>query len=378
MKAAFFFDTFLIKNNNDYYGMTLTYDFFKTRYLKYYDEIIVSTRYKRLQDENGNIDGYNKTNGKNVIVRPIKNYKKISDGIIKKKKIEEEIYNIISECDVVIIRLPSMIGSIACKVCKENNKDYLVEVVACAWDGYMYHNNKMGKIVAPYMFLKTRRCVRNAPKVLYVTEKFLQKRYPTNGKAIYCSDVIIKEINQDEINKRIKKIENLGGDIKIGTVANVNLKYKGQQYVIMALSRLPRSFKYYLVGNGNNRRLINIAKKYKVEDRVFFLGSLEHDKVFNFLDNIDLYIQPSFLEGLPRSLIEAMSKGLPCIGSSVGGIPELLPKKYLFKAGRYKQIEKLLRNLDKAEMSKMCLENYKKSINFRKKNLEEKRKEFYM
>ena len=39
MKAAFFFDTFLIEDNKNFFGMTLTYDFFKNRYLKYFENI---------------------------------------------------------------------------------------------------------------------------------------------------------------------------------------------------------------------------------------------------------------------------------------------------------------------------------------------------
>ena len=46
MKALFVFDTVLLKENENYIAMTLTYDFFKDRYLKYYDQIIVSTRCK--------------------------------------------------------------------------------------------------------------------------------------------------------------------------------------------------------------------------------------------------------------------------------------------------------------------------------------------
>ena len=57
--------------------------------------------------------------------------------------------------------------------------------------------------------------------------------------------------------------------------------------------------------------------------------------MLEWLSKYDLYVQPSHTEGLPRALIEAMSVGLPCIGSRVGGIPELLSDIALFKAKNF-------------------------------------------
>jgi hypothetical protein len=179
LKALFIFDTVLVKNKDNFYGMTLTYDFFKNRYLKFYDEITVSVRFKNIQDVTGNIDGYKITNGENVTVKPIENYREIPDAIFKRKKVEQELLNVIQKADIVIIRMPSVLGVLACKLCDKLNKKYLIEVVACAWDGYVNHTNWAGKLIAPIMFLEVRKCIKKAPKTLYVTDKFLQKRYPS-------------------------------------------------------------------------------------------------------------------------------------------------------------------------------------------------------
>lgn len=381
MKAAFLFDTFLIQENNNYYGMTLTYEFFKERYLKYYDEILVSTRSQKINSENGNITGYKITNGDKVTVKPIKSYNNILDGIIKRKKIKEEITKILDECDIAIIRLPSMIGNLACEVCKKINKKYIVEMVACAWDGYVNHHNKFGKVIAPYMFLETRKKVKNAPTVLYVTEKFLQQRYPTKGKGYSCSDVIIEKPDNMILEKRLKHIENNDKIIKLGTVANVGLKYKGQEFVIKALYTLKKqgknNYRYYLVGNGDNKYLKNIVKKYRLENEVIFMGSLKHKEVFDFINNIDIYIQPSLQEGLPRALIEAMSRACPCIGSNAGGIPELLDQENIFNKRDYKKLCNILTRLNKKDLKNMATNNFLKVKKYSKEVLEKQRNMIY-
>ena len=46
------------------------------------------------------------------------------------------------------------------------------------------------------------------------------------------------------------------------------------------------------------------------------MGGVPHNKIFQLLDDIDLYIQPSLQEGLPRSVVEAMSRACPIIGQA--------------------------------------------------------------
>ena len=287
---------------------------------------------------------------------------------------------------MVIIRLPSMLGNIACDLCKKEKKKYLIEMVACAWDGYINHTNNAGKLVAPYMFFYTRKNVKNAKNVLYVTNKFLQDRYPTKGNSISCSDVVLPIQNQQTLTKRLEKIDKYDENqtLELCTVANVGLKYKGQEYVIRALSKIINSknknrykYKYYLVGNGNCTRIKKIIAKYKLEDNVIILGSLPHDKVFEVLDNIDIYIQPSLVEGLPRALLEAMSRACPAIGSNAGGITELLDSKCIFPKKKVDKLVNILINLDKERLINMAKYSFYKAEKYEVKQLEIKRDNFY-
>tara|TARA_R110000868_G_scaffold4155_20_gene25448 strand:+ start:7288 stop:8478 length:1191 start_codon:yes stop_codon:yes gene_type:complete len=68
--------------------------------------------------------------------------------------------------------------------------------------------------------------------------------------------------------------------------------------------------------------LHNVVRWQKLENRVTFHGW--RDDVLDALDLADIYVLPSFTEGVPRSIVEAMALGKPVIATDVGGVPELL------------------------------------------------------
>lgn len=70
------------------------------------------------------------------------------------------------------------------------------------------------------------------------------------------------------------------------------------------------------------QELRNVVGWQEIGERVSFHGW--RDDVLNALDAADVYVMPSFTEGVPRSIVEAMALGKPVIATRVGGIPELL------------------------------------------------------
>lgn len=109
----------------------------------------------------------------------------------------------------------------------------------------------------------------------------------------------------------------------------------------------------------------------------YLFGSIEHDKIFKFLNDMDIYVQPSLQEGLPRAVLEALSMGLPVIGSKTGGIPEIVRKKDIFKKRNVKQIVNILENIDKNELEEMSKYSFEKIKEFDVEKLDKIRKEFY-
>ena len=132
-----------------------------------------------------------------------------------------------------------------------------------------------------------------------------------------------------------------------------------------------------MAGSGDEPTLRKLAESLGVSEQVVFEGRLAHDKMFAWLDDMDLYIQPSLQEGLPRAVVEAMSRGLPALGAKTGGIPELLGEKYIFARKGVDDIARLLPAVSKEEMLTMARNNFEHAKNFQKELLEKKRYDFY-
>ena len=182
----------------------------------------------------------------------------------------------------------------------------------------------------------------------------------------------------DDKNIKYKEFKTI---LNLGTVGNVELKYKGQIYVLKALRKLNKinkKYHYYMIGGGNKTRLLNYVKKYKMERDVTFIDNIPHEQVLKELMNIDIYIQPSLQEGMPRALIEAMSVGCVCVGSNAGGIPELLSDKYIFKKRKYMHLVKIIKMLETASLKEISIENHHRATDFNRDKLDEKRRRFYM
>jgi glycosyltransferase involved in cell wall biosynthesis len=290
--------------------------------------------------------------------------------------------SVVDKVDLVVGYVPALNAEVAELIARKKGKKYLAFVVACVWDGLSRQDWKR-KIAAPYRFLLNRKVLKHSDYALYVTNKFLQSRYPTDGTSIGLSDVEILPVSDDILAKRLKKIDNKNGNIiKLATTGHVENGLKGQKYVINALKILKDkglpNYEYLLIGGGNPDRLRKYAEKLGVADQVHFLGKMPHEEVFKILDDIDIYVHPSQVEGLPRSVIEAMSRAIPCVGSNVGGIPELIDANCLFKKKSATAIVETLISITADDLKKQAIRNFKESKNYSKDTLDARRKAFYL
>jgi glycosyltransferase involved in cell wall biosynthesis len=99
---------------------------------------------------------------------------------------------------------------------------------------------------------------------------------------------------------------------------------KGVQDLLCAFLNIGRSdLRLRIVGDGNYRsQLEQYAKDWGIEDRVKFYG--ERKDVIDILEESDIFVNPSYSEGLPTSVMEAASVGLPIVATDVGGTREII------------------------------------------------------
>lgn len=298
----------------------------------------------------------------------------------RRREIRQIITRSITPERAVIIRVPSESGTIAARFCRRIGKPFLAEAVGCPWDSLTHHSLR-GKVLAPDAWLRMRWCMRHAPYAVYVTNAFLQRRYPTRGISAAVSDVELAPADAAVLARRLEKIRTHSGKFVLGTAAAVNVAFKGQRYVIEALARLKAAgrtdVEYRLAGGGDPTALRELAQRLGVAEQVVFVGSLPHDAVFSWLDGLDLYIQPSLQEGLPRALIEAMSRGLPAFAAHTGGMPELLGDACIFAKKDVCGIVRLLDACTPERMAAMAECNFAAAQAFEKETLARKRTQFY-
>lgn len=296
--------------------------------------------------------------------------------------IYSQIRKVLENADFCYLR-SGIAASFAGSICRNRRIPYMAIVNEDVFMNLWMHPNKIFKLFAYPLSWMTHRMIKKANYACYVTQTYLQNRYPCKGPMCGCSDIEFLELDEAYLNKRIERIEEIASPLVLGTVGSVSARLKGQDTVIRVLANLKKkgivSFRYELVGSGNPQRLSTLAKELCVEDLVKFKGPFSHDDVLKWFETIDIYIHPSHSEGLPRTILEAMTKATPCICTKVGGIPELIDQKFLFdyNGNEVEDLSNLLLNMSAQQMREEAKKNHKHSYNYNPAVLERKRAEFF-
>lgn len=280
-------------------------------------------------------DKLNKISNENIYFKPVKG---VSFSSVFTKYFFKNITIVLQEikkADALIVRLPSFLGVFILLVNLFFRKKYFIELVGDPKEALITSKNKVSLLFKCFVYIfasLNKFFIKKSDGVIYVTQYDLQQRYPTKKLQAYASnvEVNIKPLSLS-LNKYALKDEK---KIKIGLIGSFNNEYKGIDNALKAVHLLKEQdcmVQLHILGSGKLKdHYLEMAKELEIAGQIYFDGSLSGgEAVINWLKDLDLYIQPSRTEGLPRALIEAMSVGLPAVATRVGGIPELLPDEFL-------------------------------------------------
>lgn len=375
MKATFFYDIRFMNYNGNYYSHYGINNGLLQRYLNIFEQLTYLGRNEIISDSNRKylIDGNKITNTQ------IKTFKENYTDMIT--KVKEEI----KKTDFAIIRLPSFSGFIAQRECEKKKIPYLVEVVGNPLESLWYHSIKT-KIFALPVHLIMKKVVKNSKFVSYITEEYLQKCYPNKYTAFSSiANVSLPKIEEIVLEKRLTKIQDMKKqtNINIGLIGALNVKYKGHITAIKAIKIVKEKYPNIilkLLGQGNKEYLEKLSKQYNIKENIEFCGTLPGgEAVMKWLDDIDIYIQPSITEGHGRAAVEAMSRGCITFASNVGGLGDSIEKDYLFKKKDYKALAALIINSieNAAFAKKVAISGISRVKKYEENNVEEKRKKAF-
>ena len=133
-----------------------------------------------------------------------------------------------------------------------------------------------------------------------------------------------REYTAEEIDAIKEKLGKQDGDVFLITTSRL-VKKNAVDEVIKSLALLPHNFKFVILGTGPDEDVLRaLVHELKLEDRVLFLGHVDHSEMPKYLKAADIFIRPSRSEGMGNSFVEAMAARLPVIATQEGGIADFL------------------------------------------------------
>jgi len=149
-----------------------------------------------------------------------------------------------------------------------------------------------------------------------------------------------------------------GTPYHFGTVGRIAVKHKGQDFLLHAIAQareILEGVRFVFVGEGPDQGQVEaLINRYRLQDVVTLLPwQADPSTVYSALDAV---VIPSFFEGVPLVMLEAVYYGIPVVGSSIDGIAEFLPAAWRFAPGSVPELVDRLRFVMGNDQSDLVLE----------------------
>lgn len=358
---------------------TCAYPFW-TRYLEVFDRVSVVARVRDVPSVPAD---WKQADGERVSFAAVPYYIGPWQYLLKAPQVKQSAQNAVEKEDAVILRVGSQIASCIEPMLQRTGHPYAIELVTDPYDVFAPGSIKtpLRPFLRQWSFRTLQRQCANAVAAAYVTKEALQQRYPCPNLAVGVSDVELPdEVIVASARPQRERLET-PTLIFVGTLEQL---YKAPNILIDAVASCVSGgldLKLIMVGSGQYRSQLEAqSARLNIGSKVEFLGQLQSGAaVREWIDRADLFVLPSYQEGLPRAMVEAMARGLPCIGSHVGGVPELIPPEDLVPPGDVAALALKIKEIvtDPERLARMSRQNLEKSKDYRDQSLHEQRTAFY-
>ncbi|HEY3296726.1 MAG TPA: glycosyltransferase family 4 protein [bacterium] len=350
-------------------------------YLAVFDEVLVVARMKQVAEM---YPAESLAEGPGVRFEPLPDFRGPEDYLRKSHAVQRIMKEAISKCDAYLFRVPGTMGYLGAKELQKQGKPYALEVVGDPYDVFTAGSVKhpMRAFFRQWHARSLRSCCQNASATMYVTAAALQRRYPPSPQVFttHYSDV---ELPAQAYASAPRNGIQRGDTFKLIFIGTLAQLYKAPDVLIDAVHLCHQrglNVSLAFAGDGACRPALEAqAARYGLSGHIRFLGHVgDPAALTRLLDEADVFVLPSRAEGLPRAMMEAMARALPCIGSDVDGIPELLAPEDLVPPNDPKALaDKIIEvSADSARRNRMSARNLKRAADFRTEIMMERKVSF--
>ena len=396
MRAFIALEQRFLENGQDFYAdASVDYSFW-VRYLDVFDRVTIIARSKKVTVVPEQCP---RSTGPGVDHFSMPYYEGPKEYLLQSSALWNSSRLVSLQKGAFILRVPGSIGTLVWIHLKRLGKPYALEVVGDPADSLspLIWSSKLMKPIRWLSQTALRRQCHEAMAGIAYVSRVLGQKYPPGQNATNISYIPTGiEVPNFDNGLDVEAAKNMKAALttvpttsrperrRMVFVGTLEALYKGQEYLLKALRRMLDTgldIELEVIGDGRFRPSLEaLAHDLGLGERVRFSGKItERREVFEKLRSSHLFLLPSLAEGLPRALIEAMALGLPCIATSVGGIPELLPKEDLVPpADANRLAEKIIEVLQNPErMHRMSERNRGTAQQYRTEALRKQRIRFY-
>jgi len=227
---------------------------------------------------------------------------------------------------------------------------FLGKNVVLALTGFSVKQSRAKKDILskPLDFLVKTNCILSDKITIQSEKQIGEQGLEKHKNKILVAPEHFLDFNKFKVEKRLSERDDLVGYIGRLTEEKGILNLVG---AIPKVLEMREDVRFLIGGDGYLRgKIEEYLKKRNLNDKVKVVGWIPHEELSKHLNELKLLVLPSYTEGLPNIMLEAMACGTPVLATAVGSIPDIVRSKdtgFLMKRNSPQCIaENVIRALD--------------------------------